>query len=76
MSKSIYSLKIFLLRDEFPLTEEELNCLRDVCIFIVKIYIKAWFGCTNAIAAPSQDINFIKNSVDYCETDPMISAAI
>lgn len=65
MSKAIYSLKIYLFRDQFSLTDKEIDGFRDICIFLIKLYIKPWFGCTNGIAAPLQDLNFIKATVQY-----------
>lgn len=76
MSKIIYSLKIFIFRKFFTLSPKELCGLRDMCIFSLKLYIKAWFGCTNAISAPFQDINFVKDSIKYEKTNPAISTAI
>lgn len=76
MSKGIYCLKIFGFRDEFALSERETNGLRDICIFLVKMYVKAWFGCTNAISTALQDLNFIKKCIKYSETDPSISSAV
>lgn len=76
MSKAIYSLKIFLFRAQFRLTKRETDGLRDICIFLVKLYMKAWFGCTNAISAPIQDLNFIKATIKFSETDSSLSAAI
>lgn len=69
MSKAIYTLKIYLFRDQFHMTKKELNGIRSVCLFIVRIYVKAWFGCTKAIEAPNQDLNLIKNIIAYPEQD-------
>lgn len=74
MAKAIYTLKVFLFRDQFALTPKELNNLRDICIFLVRMYVKAWIGCTDAIAAPNQDCNFIKESVAYAEIDSKMSS--
>lgn len=76
MSKAIYAFKIFLFRNQFKLTKKEIDGLRDVYIFLIKIYIKAWFGSTNAISAPLLDLNFIKDTIKYSETDSSISAAV
>lgn len=76
MAKAIYSLKIFLFRDQFSLTNRELNGLRDVCISLIKLYVKPWFECTKAINAPLQDFDFVKNVVKYSENDSAISAAV
>jgi hypothetical protein len=40
MAKALYTLKIFLFRNEFKLTLNEHNAFRDLCIFIVRIYVK------------------------------------
>lgn len=76
MSKAIYCLKIFLFRTEFRLTKREENGIREICIFLVKLYIKAWYTSTNAIAAPLQDLNFIKDTIKYSEIDPDISNVV
>lgn len=75
MSKAIYSLKIFLFRDQFSLTKTESNGLRDICIFLVKLYIKVWFTSTNAIDAPLQDLTFVQDAIKYLEINPDIAAA-
>lgn len=76
MGKGIYSLKIFLFREQFNLTKREMDGLRSICIFLVRLYVKVWFACTNAIRAPNQDLNFLKDSIAYAETDPVVSEAI
>lgn len=76
MSKAIYSLKMFVFRDQFTLSKKQLNGLRDVCLFLVKIYVNAWFGCTNAISAPRQDLSFVKESIEYVKTDPSVSKEV
>lgn len=75
MSKAIYCLKIFIFRKQFFLTDNtnELKC-RDVCIFILKIYIKQWFLATSAISAPYQDLKLLKNLFDYKSIDEDISS--
>lgn len=76
MSKAIYSLKMFVFREQFQLTKRELGALRDICLFLVKLYIKVWFGCTNAISAPCQDLCFVKSSIEYAKMDPAVSATV
>lgn len=76
MAKGIYSLKLFLFRDQFSMRKKELNGIRDVCVFIILLYVKVWFGCTNAIVAPNQDLCFIKNVIKYKEKDSTVSNAI
>lgn len=73
MAKAIYSLKIYLFREQFQLTPKEESALRSICIFIVRLYIKVWFNSPSSIKAPLQDLNFIKNLLNYTTIDKDIS---
>lgn len=74
MSKAIYTLKIYLFRDQFHLKKNELKGLSAICVFVVRLYLKAWFKCTNPISAPLQDLTFIKECSTY--QNQMISSEI
>lgn len=76
MSKAIYALKMYMFRDQFDLTDVELNGIRDVCIFLVLLYVKAWFSSSISIEAPNNDIQFIKNAIQYSKVDCTISNII
>lgn len=77
MSKCIYSLKMFLFREHFkPFTKNQLKSIREICIFVVKFYIKFWFGCTNAIKSPNQDLQFIREAFQYENIDKKVSKAL
>lgn len=65
MAKAIYNYKMFLFRDEFTLTARELKSVRNICIFLTKIYVQYWFGCISAIEAPRRDLQFIKDVIKY-----------
>ncbi|KAE9531874.1 hypothetical protein AGLY_010076 [Aphis glycines] len=73
MAKAIYCLKIFMFRTSFELTISEEDGLRDICIFIVTIYIEAWFKAPSAAAAPYQDLLFIRKLYNYSSNDDDIS---
>lgn len=73
MSKAIYSLKIFMFRDQFKLAKSELDGIRDICVFIVRLYVKVWFGCSEAVKAPNQDFNFLKALHSYADLDSKLS---
>ncbi|KAG8184204.1 hypothetical protein JTE90_015566 [Oedothorax gibbosus] len=53
---AIYSLKIYIFRQEFSLTPSELESIRSLCIFILKIYVKHWFTAPDAATAPNNDL--------------------
>ena len=65
MAKVIYSLKILLFRENFPLTEDEKDGLRIVCIFIVTFYIKNWFTCASRFLSPWNDFQLIKQLIEF-----------
>lgn len=75
MAKAIYSLKIFLFREEFKLSAREINGLRQVCIFLVKIYLKAWFNAPSAIQAPHNDLTFMQDLIEYKAVNSSVSKA-
>ena len=60
MAKALYSLKMFMCRKFLQLTANEINRLREICIFLIRIYVKAWFRTPFAIEAPLQDLNLAK----------------
>lgn len=73
MSKAIYSLKIFIFREEFQLTIREKKNLRQVCTFVILFYIKVWYTSTSAIVAPNNDLEFIKKLISNKNIDPTVS---
>ncbi|XP_055855920.1 uncharacterized protein LOC129919103 isoform X1 [Episyrphus balteatus] len=73
MAKAIYSLKIFMFRSQFKMSNEERNALGDICVFIVKIYCKAWFNAPRAYLAPKQDLDLLRDFIEYRKIDKDIS---
>lgn len=65
MAKAIYSLKIYLFRSQFQLTKREETGIRNICIFSAAIYIKNWFQATSAVYAPLNDLQLLKDLVDF-----------
>ena len=73
MAKSIYCLKMFIFRKQFSMSKFEVNACRSVSIFIVKVYIRAWFCAPSSYKAPYQDLNFFKQLFNYIIIDANIS---
>jgi hypothetical protein len=65
MAKAIYCLKIFLFKEQFLLTAHELKGINGMCLFITRLYVKAWFVAPLSLAAPYNDLNFIKSLYSY-----------
>lgn len=76
MSKAIYCLKIFIFKDQFSMSEEELTSIRSICLFILNLYVKMWFQAPNAITAPNDDFKFIQQVINYKQIDEGISEKV
>lgn len=76
MSKAIYTLKIFMFRDQITLRAQEKNGIRDVCLFLIFTYAKAWFRSSFSIEAPRNDLQLIKTSIEYSKINVDVSNII
>ena len=61
--------KNYLFRGEFTLTKEEKIGIRDICIFLAKLYPKVWIQSPMAAKTPRLDLEFFKNLNAYREFD-------
>lgn len=75
MSKVIYSLKIWLFQSQFQLTPREEKGLQDMCVFVVWIYLKAWFTAPLPAKAPYCDLLLLKSLLSYASINLAISKA-
>src|SRR6218665_3403561 len=77
MAKLIYSLKIFIFRSQFKMTARELSALGEFCVFVVKVYLKAWYTCGSAVSAPRHDLQptCIRDLYRYRNINAAISKA-
>lgn len=60
MGRIIYCLQIYLYRDQFALSELDLEAIKTFILFVLKGYINHWFVCGLAICAPRVDLDFLK----------------
>jgi len=60
MAKAIYSLKVWLFRFQFKLTAKESKGLRDINIFLAKVYLKFWFQAPVASMAARNDLQLLQ----------------
>ena len=65
MGKLIYALKIFLFRGQFKLTKAEEKNLTRFVLFIVTLYVPAWYEAPLATRAPAHDLAFYCSLVSY-----------
>ena len=76
MSKVLYSLKIFMFRNQFSLSAREAKGLKDFCMFAVSIYLKAWVTAPLPSSAPRNDLELLKAVLKYEDIHPNISKAV
>lgn len=57
------------------MTKTEYRAIRDVSVFIVTIYLEAWFTAPVAGAAPNHDLQFLKKLWNYKNADREIANA-
>ena len=75
MSKVIYSLKVWMFRNQFKLTPFQEKGLQEFCVFSVTVYLKAWFTAPLAACAPSNDLQLLKDLHSYKDKNVIISKA-
>lgn len=73
MANLIYSLKMFMFQGEFKMSKKEIQALRRIIIYTIRYHVKAWFKCSDAISAPSHDLNFMKDIYEYRKIDREMS---
>ena len=65
LAKVLYSIKIWLFRDQFRLTKTELKGITSVAAFGVIVYLRAWMTAPVAISAPLNDFLMMKQLLEY-----------
>lgn len=78
LAKAIYSLKMFIFKDQFfknSRRSQDLSGLRQICIFIVLFYVEIWFTAPCAIKAPRQDLSLMQNLIKFQDINADVSKA-
>lgn len=73
MARIIYALKCYLFREHLLLDSEFIDALERFCIFASLIYTKHWNRCVNAVDAPYNDVQLLKELHEYAEYDAEIA---
>ena len=81
MAYALYCFKLYLFRYQLKGTSCELSGekeigLRDVCIYLVTVYVEYWFSVPNAAAAPRNDLNLIKKLLLYKANSALAEVAL
>ena len=63
-----------MFREQFRLTKPEEKGLRDICVFTVLLYVRAWFRAPSVSCAPQFDLQLLKDIDHYKSHNSIISA--
>jgi hypothetical protein len=69
MAKAIYSIKVWLFRSQFKLTNRESQGLLRLNIFLAKVYIKFWYQAPVAPTAARNDLQLLQLLHSYPDRD-------
>ena len=73
MAKVIYAIKVWMFGIQFKLTKTEDIGLRYVAIFVLSLYIKAWFQAPLSTLAPAMDLQLLKDFRKYASINENIA---
>ena len=65
MSKALYAIKIWLFKGQVKLPAQEKRGMREVSLFVVTVYLEAWFSSPIAAEAPRRDLDLMKRLRQY-----------
>lgn len=75
MAKAIYCLKVYMFREQFPiLTEQNISGLLKMCIFVVDVYVRAWYDAPYAASAPRSDLQLAADLKRFASVDQNAAA--
>lgn len=77
MARALYVLKMQMFIGEFRnYSTADITAIRDISIFVVRLYTKAFIPCNDPLGAPKQDLNFLKEIQKYANIDGNISSLV
>ena len=74
MAKAIYSIKMFVFRDQLKLTAREVTGMTKVCLFVSLVYARYWHEAPIAEKAPLNDLHLIALLDRYPEPAVRVAA--
>lgn len=76
MCRVIYCIKIYLYRDQLPPKSKTMDNIRRFLLYFLKVHLRYWFNTRQAVKAPNQDLNMLKNLHDLKEILPITANAV
>lgn len=75
MSKVQYVLKVWMFRSQFKLTLRKKRDLREIPVFVSRLFGIAWTLTSRAPAAPRHDMQLLKDSTTYMDVNQDVGKA-
>lgn len=73
MAKILYAFKVYMFRKQFHLTAREEKGLREITVFVINIYFRAWFTAPLPLSAPRRDLDLLQRLVNYKEENLLVA---
>ena len=67
MTKLIYSMNIFMFKNQFNISLKEAKRFEDISRFAIAIYTKHWFSAPKTVSTPQNDLLLLKELYYYKE---------
>ena len=61
------------IRHQLTLKATEVSGLKNICLYLVRVNVKAWLECSSSVGAPFNDLMFIKDLKLYEKVNKGIS---
>lgn len=73
MCRILYCFKIYLYREQFIISDSEMDAIRRFILFVLKVYIKHWFTSSMSLTAPANDLSLLKKLDALSDIMPLTS---
>lgn len=65
---------MFLFREQLALKVSEVNGLKNICLFLITVYVKAWLESSSVVGGPFNDLMFLQKFKKFESTNKGISS--
>lgn len=76
MCRVIYCMKMYLYRSQLRLQRGSLDNIRRFLLYFLKVHVKYWFNVKQAVKAPNQDLQMLKDLHEFKEVMPVTAEAV
>ena len=75
MSVALYTLRLALFRKQLSLSKQQADAILQVAIFVLRVYVHAWFTAPLAVSTPRNDLDLLKTLLGYNKVNKRVAKA-